>query len=73
MNKFQLLITSLGTNSSMFVNCSVFCDVRHVQSSVLGQNMMFRSDRRSILLLCDQTSLGPYSLTFPNCSVFCDV
>ena len=25
---------SLGTNSSMFVNCSVFCDVQHVQSLV---------------------------------------
>ena len=25
----------------MFVNCSVFCDVRHVRSSILGQNVMF--------------------------------
>ena len=33
--------SSLGTNSSMFANCSVFCDVRHVRSSVLGQNVMF--------------------------------
>ena len=39
---------SLGTNSSMFANCSVFCDVQHVWSSVQ--------------LLCDQTSLGTYSL-----------
>ena len=57
-------------NSSMFANCSVFCDVR---SSVLGQNVMFGSVRSSVLLLCDQTSLGTYSLMFVNCLVFCDV
>ena len=34
--------TSLGMNSSMFMNCSVFCDVRHVWSLILGQNVMFR-------------------------------
>ena len=34
------MFISLGPNSSMFVNCSVFCDVRHVQSSVLGQNVI---------------------------------
>ena len=33
--------TSLGMNSPMFVNCSIFCDIRHVWSSVLGQNVMF--------------------------------
>ena len=33
--------TSLGTYSLMFANCSVFCDVRHVRSSILGQNVMF--------------------------------
>ena len=65
--------SSLGTNSSMFANCSVFCDVRHVRSSVLGQNVMFGSVRSSVLLLCDQTSLGTYSLMFANCSGFCDV
>ena len=64
---------SLGMNSSMFTNCSVFCDVRHVRSSVLGQNVMFGSVRSSVLLLCDQTSLGTYSLMFVNCLVFCDV
>ena len=57
----------------MFVNCSDFCDVRHVQSSVLDQNVMFGSVRSSVLLLCDQTSLGTNSLMFANCSVFCDV
>ena len=57
----------------MFANCLVFCDVRHVRSSVLGQNVMFGSVRSSVLLLCDQTSLGTYSLMFANCSVFCDV
>ena len=57
----------------MFANCSVFCDVRHVRSSVLGQNVMFRHVRSSGLSLCDQTSLGIYSLMFANCSVFCDV
>ena len=60
-------------NSSMFANCSVFCDVRHVRSSVLGQNVMFRSVRCLVLLLCDKTSLGTYSLMFANCLVFCDV
>ena len=48
----------------MFVNFSVFCDVWHVQSSVLGQNVMFGSVRSSVLLLCDQTTLGTYSLMF---------
>ena len=67
------LASSLGTNSSMFMNCSVFCDVRHVRSSVLDQNVMFGSVRSSVLLLCDQTSLGTNSLMFANCSVFCDV
>ena len=57
----------------MFANCLVFCDVRHVRSLVLGQNVMFGSVRSSVLLLCDQTSLGTYSLMFANCSVFCDV
>ena len=33
--------TSLGTYRLMFMNCSVFCDVRHVRSSILGQNVMF--------------------------------
>ncbi len=60
-------------NSSMFTNCSVFCDVRHVRSSVLGQNVMFGSVRSSVLLLCDQTSLGTYSLMFTNSLGFCDV
>ena len=55
------------------MNYLVFCDVQHVQSSILGQNMMFGSVRSSVLLLCDQTSLGTYSLMFVNCSVFCDV
>merc|ERR1712016_591457 len=68
-----MIYTSLGMNSSMFVNCSVFCDVRHVRSSVLGQNVMFGSVLSSVLLLCDQTSLGTCSLMFANCSVFCDV
>ena len=67
------MLSSHGTNSSMFANCSVFCVVRHVQSSVLGQNVMFGSVRSSVRLLCDQTILGTYSLMFTNCSVFCDV
>ena len=58
---------------SMFPNCLVFCDVKHVQSSVLGQNVMFGSVRSSVLLLYDQTSLVTYSWMFANCSVFCDV
>ena len=64
---------SLGTNSLMFANYSGFCDVWHVRSSVLGQNVIFGSVRSSVRLLCDQTSLGTYSLMFTNCSVFCDV
>ena len=72
-SKTNCILGSLGTNSSMFANSSVFCDVRHVRSSVLGQNVMFGSVRSSVLLLCDQTSLGTYSLMFANCSVFCDV
>ena len=67
-----MLKASLGTNSSMFANCSVFCDVWHVQSSVLGQNVMFGSVRSSVLLLCDHTSLGTNSSIFANCSLFCD-
>ena len=64
---------SLGTNSSMFANCSLFCDVQHVRSSVLGQIVIFGSFRSSVRLLCDQTCLGTYSLMFANCSGFCDV
>ena len=64
---------SLGMNSLMFANCSVFGDVWHVQSSVLGQNVIFGCVWSSVQLLCDQTSLGTYSLMFANCSVFCDV
>ena len=56
----------------MFANCSIFCDVRHFRSSVLGQNVMFGSGQSSVLS-CDQTCLGTYSLIFANCSVFCDV
>ena len=70
---FLTLVTSLGTNSSMFTSCSVFCDVSHVRSSVLVQNVMFGSVRSLVRLLYDQTSLGTYSLMFTNCSVFCDV
>ena len=69
----SLIYSSLGTNSSMFTNCLVFCDVRHVRSSVLDQNVMFSCVRNLVLLLCDQTSLGTYSLMFAKCSVFCDV
>ena len=69
----KLCTISLGMNSLMFVNCSVFCDVQHVWSSVFGQNVMFGSVRSLVLLLCDQTSLGTYSLMFANCSGFCDV
>ena len=65
--------SSLGMNSLMFANCSVFCDVWHVRSSVLGQNVVFGSVRSSVLLLCDQTSLGTYSLMSTNYSVFCVV
>ena len=43
-----VLKSSLGTNSSMFANCSVFDDVGEVRSSVLGQNEMFESVRGSI-------------------------
>ena len=58
----QLVGTSLGTNSSIFANCSVFCDAQHVRSSVLGQSVMFESIRSSVLLLCDQTSLGTLAM-----------
>ena len=61
------------TYSLMFVNCSVFCDIRHVRSSILGKKCDVRSIRSSVLLLCDQTSLGTYNLMFANYSVFCDV
>ena len=74
--------TSLWTYSLMFANCLVFCDVWHVQSSILGQNVTFGkfnvrafnvwSVRSSVLLLCDQTSLGTNSLMFTKCKVFCD-
>ena len=66
----EVVTSSLGTNSPMFMNCSVFCDVRYVRSSVLGQNVMFGSVQSLVLLLCDQTSLGTYSLMFTNCCFF---
>ena len=42
--------TSLGTNSSMFANCSSFGDVREVRSSVLGLKVMFGEVRSSVLM-----------------------
>ena len=45
-----LLIISLGTNSSMFANCSSFGDVREVRSSVLGLKVMFGEVRSSVLM-----------------------
>ena len=75
--KLEIFISSfagsLGTNSSMFANFSVYCDVQHVRSLVLGQTVMFRSFLSLVLLLCDQTSLGAESLMFVNCLVFCHV
>ena len=45
-----LVIYSLGTNSSMFANCSSFGDVREVRSSVLGSKVMFGEVRSSVLM-----------------------
>ena len=47
---FSAIIFSLGTNSSMFANCSSFGDVREVRSSVLGLKVMFREVRNSVLM-----------------------
>ena len=56
--------SSLGMNSSMFANCSVFCDVRHVQSSILGQNVMFRKfDVRTFNVRSVQSYFGVHSKT----------
>ena len=41
---------SLGTNSSMFANCSSFGDVREVRCSVLGLKEMFVEVRSSVLM-----------------------
>ena len=49
--------TSLGTNSSMFANCSVFVDVREVRSSVYGQNQMFGHVRSSVLKILKKIGL----------------
>ena len=58
----------------MFANCSVFCDVRHVQSLVSCLNVTYGgSIQSSVLLLCNQMSPGTNSLMFMNYSVFCDV
>ena len=65
------LLRFMHSGIDMKKNTAIFfCDVR---SSVLGQNVMFRSVRNFVELLCNQTSLGAYSLMFANCSVFCDV
>ena len=48
--KCRLTVDSLGTNSSMFANCSSFGDVREVQSSVLGFKVMFREVRSSVVM-----------------------
>ena len=39
-----------GTNCPVFANCSVFCDVREVRSSVLGKKVMFGGVRSSVLM-----------------------
>ena len=49
-NTCFLMNNSLGTNSSMFANCSSFGDVREVQSSVLGLKVMFGEVRSSVLM-----------------------
>ena len=51
------MCSSLGTNSSMFANCSVFGDVREVRSSVFGQNHMFGHVRSSVLMILKK--IGP--------------
>ena len=38
------------TNCPVFVNCSVFCDVWEVRSSVLGKKVMFGGVRSSVLM-----------------------
>ena len=47
---YVCIYVSLGTNSSMFANCSSFGDVREVQSSVLGLKVMFGEVRSSVLM-----------------------
>ena len=70
----QWIFGWLSVGSSLGMNyCSVFCDVWHVWSSVIGQNVLFGSVQSSVHLSCDQTSLGTYSLMFVNSFVFCDV
>ena len=63
-----MLRNRLGTNSSMFTNCSVFCDVRHVRSSLLGQNVMFgKFDVRTFNVRSIRSSVfwwGPQGLIF---------
>ena len=46
-----------GTNSSMFVNCLVFGDVREVRSSVFCQNHMFGYVRSLVLMILKK--IGP--------------
>ena len=60
-----LVLSSLGMNSSMFANCSLFCDVRHVRSLVLGQNVMLgKFDVRTFNVWSVQSSV--YWCLFQN-------
>ena len=49
-NAVMYVISSLGTNSSMFENSSSFGDVREVRCSVLGLNVMIGDVRSSVLM-----------------------
>ena len=64
------VLSSLGTNSSMFTICSVFVMFDMFEVRFWAKNVMFGIVRRLVLLLYDQTSHGTYSLMFMNCSVF---
>ena len=48
--KAHLIKVRGGTNCPVFANCSVFCDVREVRSSVLGKKVMFGGVRSSVLM-----------------------
>ena len=50
----SMYIGSLGTNSLMFENCLVFCDVRHVRSSILGQNELFEKFDVQTIVVSEQ-------------------
>jgi hypothetical protein len=63
--------TSLGTYSLVFENCSVFCDVQHVRSLILGQKLEISMFGHSLFRVLEVQYFGVHSKTNRYVYFFC--